>query len=75
MALNGKTVSQVNKVNTQSYNPTIIKVLSLNLAHGRGTAFNQLFVTTGQITKNLNDIAEFLETESPDIIALQEADA
>lgn len=56
-------------------NPATLKVLSLNLAHGRDTSFNQLFVSTDTIKKNLKDIAEFLIHESPDIIALQEADA
>lgn len=59
----------------QALNPAVLKVLSLNLAHGRDTSFNQLFLSADTIRKNLNDIAEFLIYESPDIIALQEADA
>jgi endonuclease/exonuclease/phosphatase family metal-dependent hydrolase len=55
--------------------PFALKVLSLNLAHGRDTSFNQLFLNADAFRKNLNDIAEFLIRESPDIIALQEADA
>ena len=52
-----------------------IKVLSLNVSHGRGTALNQLLVSTRQTYANLNAVAELLVARSPDIIALQEADA
>jgi endonuclease/exonuclease/phosphatase family metal-dependent hydrolase len=55
--------------------PAALKVLSLNLAHGRDTSFNQFFLSADTIRKNLKDIAQFLIHESPDIIALQEADA
>jgi endonuclease/exonuclease/phosphatase family metal-dependent hydrolase len=59
----------------QSLEPTTIKVVSLNLAHGRKRSLNQLLLRTETIRKNLDDIAIFLKRENPDIVALQEADA
>jgi endonuclease/exonuclease/phosphatase family metal-dependent hydrolase len=52
-----------------------IKVLSLNLAHGRGDSFTQFFVSGSQIRHNLSEIADFLKRENADIVTLQEADA
>jgi endonuclease/exonuclease/phosphatase family metal-dependent hydrolase len=75
ITINGETVSQVNVGDNQGLKPTVLKILTLNLAHGRGTSLNQLLLSTGSITKNLDTIAKFLKKESPDIIALQEADA
>jgi endonuclease/exonuclease/phosphatase family metal-dependent hydrolase len=54
--------------------PTI-KVLSLNMAHGRKDSFTQFFVTESKFHQNLIDIAEFLKRENADIVTLQEADA
>ena len=51
-----------------------LKVISLNLAHGRKLSFNQLLVSSEEIRNNLLDIAEFLKHENADIVALQEAD-
>lgn len=51
-----------------------LKVLSLNLAHGRKDAFNQLFVSNKTIVNNLSDVANTLRQSDADIIALQEAD-
>jgi endonuclease/exonuclease/phosphatase family metal-dependent hydrolase len=51
-----------------------IKVLSLNLAHGRKDSFNQIFVSEDKTRENLGEIAGFLKRENADIITLQEAD-
>lgn len=51
-----------------------LKIISLNLAHGRKQSFNQLFVGSEEIRNNLLDIAEFLKLENADVVALQEAD-
>jgi endonuclease/exonuclease/phosphatase family metal-dependent hydrolase len=75
VVIHEKAVVQNGKGDNQVLDPAALKVLSLNLAHGRDTSFNQLFLSTDTIKKNLNDIAEFLVYGSPDIIALQEADA
>jgi endonuclease/exonuclease/phosphatase family metal-dependent hydrolase len=70
-----KAETQDNNGDNQVSDPVAFKVLSLNLAHGRDTSFNQFFLSTDTFRKNLTDIAEFLIRESPDVIALQEADA
>lgn len=59
----------------QRAEPTTLKVVSLNLAHGRKRSINQIILTVGNIKKNLDKIADFLKKEAPDIVALQEADA
>ena len=51
-----------------------LKVMTLNMAHGRNTAFNQMFLSWQTIHKNLGDISAVLKTTAPDIVALQEAD-
>ena len=51
-----------------------LKVMTLNMAHGRGDSFHQLLQTTDTTLGNLDAIAEMLNREQPDVIALQEAD-
>ena len=53
----------------------VLKILSLNLGHGRKDAANQLLVRRENIYRNLNDVAVRLTNIAPDVIALQEADA
>lgn len=60
-----------------SSNPILtgpLKVLSLNLAHGRKDGFNQIFISNKTIVNNLNEVANVLKKSDADIIALQEAD-
>ena len=52
-----------------------LKLLSLNIAHGRKTAFQQLLRRKNYIYRNLEAIAELFQREQPDIIAMQEADS
>lgn len=52
-----------------------LRVLSLNMAHGRKDSFSQFFVSTADIRRNLAEIAEFLKRENADIVTLQEADS
>lgn len=52
-----------------------LKVMTLNLAHGRGTGFHQLFQTTTTTLSNLDAIATLLKNGNADVIALQEADS
>lgn len=52
-----------------------LSVLSLNLGHGRKDAINQLLVRGDQVERNLDDVAEVILRVSPDVVALQEADA
>lgn len=53
---------------------TRLKVMTLNMAHGRGDSFHQLFQATATTLENLDAIAVMLSREQPDIVALQEAD-
>lgn len=51
-----------------------LKVLTLNVAHGRKDGTNQLFLSKETIEANLTDIATILTKEDAEIVALQEAD-
>lgn len=52
-----------------------LRLLSLNMAHGRKDSFSQFFVSEADIRQNLEDIVEFLKRENADIVTLQEADS
>lgn len=52
-----------------------LKLVSLNLAHGRKDSLNQLLVSDKKTRQNLDDIAAFLESAGADVVALQEADS
>jgi endonuclease/exonuclease/phosphatase family metal-dependent hydrolase len=51
-----------------------LKVVSLNLAHGRGNALNQLLLDRDDFEANLGRVAEWLVALDADVVALQEAD-
>jgi len=51
-----------------------LKVMTLNMAHGRKTAFSQIFLSWQTIHGNLMDISAVLNSVNADIVALQEAD-
>lgn len=51
-----------------------LKLVSINLAHGRKDAFNQVFLSRATIEKNLDGTAALLRDLDADIVALQEAD-
>ena len=51
-----------------------IRVITLNLAHGRKTGFNQALQRRTKIRSNLDDVATLLNSHQPDVVALQEAD-
>jgi hypothetical protein len=57
------------------YPDSVLRVATLNLAHGRKDSFNQLFVWESTFKENLNDVAEVLTRHRPHVVALQEADA
>ena len=59
----------------QGYPNSVLRVATLNLAHGRKDSFNQLFVGEDTHKENLNDIADVLIQHKPHVVALQEADA
>ncbi len=52
----------------------ILKIMTLNIAHGGKGGFNQIFLPTATIKSNLHTIANLLLREKPDLVALQEAD-
>ncbi len=51
-----------------------LKVMTLNIAHGRGTSFHQILQRSDETLKNLDKVATLLNDTTPDIIALQEVD-
>lgn len=50
------------------------RLVTYNVAHGRGLSFYQGFVTKTGLTGNLDRIARFLRETEADIVALQEID-
>lgn len=52
----------------------LLRVLTLNLAHGRRDGFHQAFQRRDTIRRNLSAVAEMLRREAPDVVAFQEAD-
>ena len=57
------------------YPGTVLRVATLNLAHGRKDSLNQMLLWTSTIKQNLDDVAEVLTQHNPHVVALQEADA
>ena len=53
----------------------ILRIATLNIAHGRGESLNQMLVTNSTIENNLAAIADFLQQQGIHIAALQEVDA
>jgi endonuclease/exonuclease/phosphatase family metal-dependent hydrolase len=51
-----------------------LRVMTLNMAHARGTGINQMLQGSDQARLNLNNIVVLLKQERPDIVSLQEAD-
>lgn len=54
--------------------PQILRVLTLNIAHGRGLSTYQGFHTARSIERGLNRVAHLLKKVGADIVALQEVD-
>lgn len=51
-----------------------LRVMTLNVAHGRGTTAHQIGQRREAFETNLDAIARLLRRERPDVVALQEAD-
>jgi len=51
-----------------------LRVMTLNVAHGRGTTAHQIGQRKHAFETNLDAIARMLRREQPDVVALQEAD-
>ena len=52
-----------------------LRVLTVNLAHGRGTGLHQALQGADDAYRNLDAVESMISRESPDVVALQEADA
>ena len=57
-----------------STTPNTLKVMTLNIAHGRAENFHQIFVSKEGIRKNLTRISNVVSQYDTDILALQEID-
>ncbi len=73
-SVNSYQNSQVQVLGAQASSTSALKVMTLNIAHGRGASFHQLLQYTDETIENLDNIATLLNHASPDVIALQEAD-
>jgi endonuclease/exonuclease/phosphatase family metal-dependent hydrolase len=51
-----------------------LRVMTLNVAHGRKNGRHQLLRRTSTIRTNLDDVATVFQQQRPDVVALQEAD-
>jgi endonuclease/exonuclease/phosphatase family metal-dependent hydrolase len=51
-----------------------LRVMTLNMAHARGSGINQVLQGTNKARSNLDNIVLLLKQEGPDIVSLQEAD-
>ena len=59
----------------QQMRKSALKVMTINLAHGRSTGFHQAFQSTEKIERQLQETAHVIRREKPDVVALQEADS
>ncbi len=60
--------------NAQLTHADALKVLTLNVAHGRNKSINQVLLHRTEIRSNLDRIATVLKREAADVVALQEVD-
>ena len=54
--------------------PSVFRLLTLNIAHGRGLSTYQGFHSARGIERNLDRIAHLLKKTAPDVVAMQEVD-
>lgn len=52
----------------------MLRLVTLNLAHGRHDSFHQLFLSTETIQNNIDESAAYIKSLEADVVALQEAD-
>ncbi len=63
-----------NSYSTGLNNTNTLRIMTLNLAHGRGDNFHQLLISNAQIKTNLDNIIKISQREAPHVLAVQEAD-
>jgi len=68
---NGKSGTSITSPRPQA---STLKVMTLNIAHGRSTGFHQLLQSRSTVVRNLDHIRAVLSREKPDLLGLQEAD-
>ncbi len=51
-----------------------VRIITFNIAHGRGLGFYQGFTSLGRLTRNLEGIGNLLARNGADIVAMQEVD-
>jgi endonuclease/exonuclease/phosphatase family metal-dependent hydrolase len=51
-----------------------LRVMTLNLAHGRGQGLHQVLQSAGSHSRNLKQVRALLAREAPDLVAVQEVD-
>ncbi len=59
---------------TGKHPPAEMKIMTLNIAHGRKDGFSQILQDSAGIRSHLDDIVKTVKKESPFLLALQEAD-
>lgn len=59
----------------KSHQSDTLKLLTLNMAHGRKDSFNQALLSEKVLRSNLDNLANVLARVDADVVALQEADA
>jgi endonuclease/exonuclease/phosphatase family metal-dependent hydrolase len=67
-------VPAVTSTSTDAGDHSTLRVMTLNVAHGRGEAFHQLLQKSDETVQNLNKISAVLKREKADVVALQDAD-
>jgi len=68
-------VNSISKVSRNKVSADeVLKVMTLNVAHGRGEGFHQLLQSGAEAQSNLGAIATLLKQQNLDIAGLQEAD-
>jgi endonuclease/exonuclease/phosphatase family metal-dependent hydrolase len=74
-AFSNETGGCIRTADSDTIESPLLSVLTLNLAHGRGDAFNQMLQKSSTTRRNLDQVAAFISSSGADIVALQEADA
>lgn len=67
-------ISELQGVPVSPESGNMVKVMTLNLAHGRSTDFSQLLLSKKRIEINLERVSSVILREKPDIAGFQEAD-
>lgn len=68
------TTAQNSLPNSSGAASDSLRLVTLNIAHGRHDAINQLLLGSERIRSNLERVAALLQTIDADVVALQEAD-